>query len=250
MLKNQRLRQITALLEESGGFLSTAELCRRLYASPSSIRRDLALLEKEGEVKRSYGGAERICSPSHVVAFSRRDRINAEAKEAIAEKAVTLVKEHDVIFLDSSSTAFHLAGRLREYASLTVVTNSVAVLSLLSDSRLRVIATGGRLSDDNRTCLIGSDAESTFRMVRADLAFFSCRSVDENGRISDCTREEILVRNAMLENADRRIFLCDSHKFFTRSPYRQGDLGEVDVLISEGKAEAAFGSRFPSLKIL
>jgi DeoR/GlpR family transcriptional regulator of sugar metabolism len=42
------------------------------------------------------------------------------------------------------------------------------------------------------------------------------------------SREEIIVRDAMLRNADKKIFLCDSTKFGTRSAYKQCELKDVD----------------------
>ena len=67
----------------------------------------------------------------------------------------------------------------------------------------------------------------------ADIAFFSTKSVTDDGIITDCSREEIIVRDAMLRNADKKIFLCDSTKFGTRSAYKQCELKDVDYLISE-----------------
>ena len=96
-----------------------------------------------------------------------------------------------------------------------------------------MISSGGVLSDQNRTCLIGTDAQYIFEHIYADIVFFSCKSLSDDGIISDCTREEVLVRNSMLKNAAKKVFLCDSEKIGTRSVYEQCRLKDIDEMISE-----------------
>ncbi len=243
MLKNEREREILRIIEEKGGFASVKDLCARLFASESSIRRDLRSLDERGLIRRSHGGAERLANPSGGIAFAARGRQNVEAKRAMAEIAKRLVKNGDIVFLDQSSSAFYLAAALAENRTLTVVTNNVEILSLLADSPLKVYGSGGMLCPDNRTCLIGADAAEAFMRVRADLLFFSARSLSEDGVISDLSREEVLVREAMMKNAERTVFLCDSEKHGTRSAYRQCALDAVDIFIDEHGAYTPDGQR-------
>lgn len=123
-------------------------------------------------------------------------------------------------------------------------------MMLLSNSGIKLISSGGMLSDENRNCLIGSDAQGTFDCVFADMMFFSVKALSEDGVISDCAREEVAVRNTMLKNAKTKVLLCDSSKFELRAPYRQGHLRDVDVLISEEDAAQAFSSHAENLQIL
>ena len=243
MLKNEREREILRIIEGRGGFATVKELCTRLFASESSIRRDLRALDARGLIRRSHGGAERIANPSGGIAFAARGRQNVEAKRAMAQIAKRLVKKGDIIFLDQSSSAFYLAEQLAENRTLTVVTNNVEILALLAGSSLKVYSSGGWLCADNRTCLIGEDAAATFSRVRADLLFFSARSLSEDGVISDLSREEVLVREAMIKNAARKVFLCDSAKLGTRSAYKQCDLDAVDIRIDERGAYDSKGEK-------
>ena len=70
MLKNEREREIINILKNDDGFITVKELCEKLYASESSIRRDLTALEKRGIVKRTYGGAELITNFSKLTCIS------------------------------------------------------------------------------------------------------------------------------------------------------------------------------------
>lgn len=250
MLKNEREREIINLLKNEDGFVTVKELCEKLYTSESSIRRDLTSLEQKGIIKKTYGGAELVKSFSNVTSFTKRSHHNINQKRIIAQKAKNLIKDGDIIFLDQSSTAFYLANEIITNNTLTVITNNIDILSLLSNSAIKVISSGGILSSENRNCLIGTDAHRIFEDIHAHKVFFSTKSLSETGIISDCTREEVLVRNAMLQNAEQKIFLCDSEKFGTNSPYKQTTLACIDFLISESNNSEIFSQRFPSLKIM
>ena len=104
---------------------------------------------------------------------------------------------------------------------------------LLSNSGIELISSGGFLSAENRNCLIGGDAQKTFENVFADIMFFSVKAISDDGLVTDCSREEIIVRETMLKNADKKVLLCDSSKFSVRAPFKQCELGDVDYLISE-----------------
>lgn len=250
MLHKEREQEILNILKAESGFVTVQYLCNALYASESSIRRDLKALEQQGLVKRSYGGASLVVSFSNIVTFNHRTRQNTAAKREIAKKAAALIKDGDIVFLDQSSTAFYLANELIDRSDLTIVTNNIEILMLLSHSGIRLISSGGRLSDENRVCLIGSDAQQTFENIYADIMFFSVKALCEDGTVTDCSREEVVVRQTMLKNANKTVLLCDSSKFGGKAAFKQCRLEELDVLISEADCArhfAAYGDRISLL---
>ncbi len=249
MLNKEREQEILGILKLNG-FASVKQLCDTLFASESSIRRDLKALEERGLVKRSYGGASLENNFSNIVTFNHRTRRNVKQKRDIAKKAVSLIHDGNIIFLDQSSTAFYLATELVNRSSLTVVTNNIEILMLLSNARIKVISSGGFLSDENRNCLIGGNAQATFSNIFADYMFFSVKAVSDDAVVTDCSTEEIAVRNVMLKNADKKVLLCDSTKFGVRAPFKQCDLGDVDYLISEDTAAGRFCELQDSVKLL
>lgn len=250
MLKNERLHEIIKILEMQNGFATVAQLCSALYASESSIRRDLTLLENRGVIRRSYGGAELIYSNSNVVSFNQRTHENIQAKKEIALKASRLVTDGSIVFLDQSSSTFYLANELRNKNNLTIITNSIEIVSLLADTNLKVICSGGELSSANRTCLIGADAQYAFESTYADIAFFSAKSLSDDGVISDCTREELFVRKAMIKHAATKVFLCDSSKYGTCSAYIQCTLNDIDYLVGENEKAQVFSTCAKNLTVL
>lgn len=239
MLKQEREKEIIRILEDKGR-TSVLELSKLLYTSESTVRRILFDLDRKGVIRRSYGSAELIQVQHQVAQFHNRLRLNIQAKKAIAAKAAAMVPDGSIVFLDQSTTAYHLAAALMERKSLTVVTNNIEIAGLLSGTDFEIILSGGRLSRQVRVCMVGEDAHRIFREIYGDFAFFSACSISEDGVVSDCDREEILVRKAMLDNAKTKVVLCDSSKFNTRSAYRQCHLSELDALISEDGAASCY----------
>ena len=249
MFKNEREQEIMKVLDEND-YVTVRALSDILYTSESSIRRDLSELEKKGFVKRSYGGVEKAKSSAKIIPFSTRVHHNIREKKTIAKKAVSLISDGDIIFLDQSSSSIFVAKEIVSRKKLTVVTNNTEILSILADSSCIVYSSGGRLSNTNKTCLIGEDAHGIFNNIHADWLFFSAQSVTSDGIIYDCTREEVNIRNTMMNNSAKNVFLCDSEKFDAFSGYRQCSLAEVDYLISETDCREKFKAFSDTLKIL
>ena len=250
MLHKERAQQIMSILKMEGGFVSVKQLCDTLFASESSIRRDLKTLEQQGLVKRSYGGAVPVTSSSNIVTFNHRTQQNTNAKRQIAQKAAAMITDGSVLFLDQSSTAFYLAEAIAERTTLTVVTNNIEIMMLLSGTGIRLISSGGYLSGENRNCLVGDDARQTFEKIYADFVFFSVKAISEDGAVTDCAGEEVAVRNAMLKNAAKKVLLCDRSKFGLRAAFKQCHLEDVDVLISEADCAQHFAAYSKSVKLL
>ena len=250
MFNKEREQEIISILKATNGFVSVKHLCDALFASESSIRRDLKALERRGLVKRNYGGASLMTNHSNIVTFNHRTRQNIAAKREIAKKAAALIKDGNIIFLDQSSTAFYLANELINRNSLTVVTNNIEIMMLLSNSGIKVISSGGLLSPENRSCLIGDDAKGVFENIYSDALFFSAKSLSDEGVISDCTREEVVLRNSMFKNSAKKIFLCNSEKFGTQSAYKQCTLSDIDYLVCENEKGKKFTACSDTLRIL
>lgn len=241
MYQNERELEIQKILAQTG-YISVQELSRQLYASPSSIRRDLTALEKRGLVRRSYGSVELVKNSSQILPFSTRAHQNIPAKKAMARKAVKIVQEGSIVFLDQSSSSFFVACELQNRADVTIVTNSVEILSLLGQGKMQVISCGGQLGHSNRSCLLGSDAAQIFRNMRADICFFSAKALSPEGAIFDCDRDEVCLRQVMLDNAAKKVYLCASEKFGQYAGYRQCHLEDVDHVITETEDLSLFAS--------
>ena len=215
MLQIERQEQIMELLGKTPA-MRIGQIAAALYTSEATVRRDLAVMEQKGLVRRVYGG---VTLKKEDMPLELRRQEHAAAKEEIALQAAALLQDGMTVFLDSSSTAQHLLPHLTRFRDLTVITNSHRALEVLADSKIRLICTGGDLVKRNMA-FVGRIAEATLENLCPDVAFVSGQGVSEEGEITDASEEETALRRVAMRRAVRTVFLCDSSKvgkrFFNR----------------------------------
>lgn len=193
------------------------QLAAALFISEPSVRRDLASLEKQNLIKRIHGGAviEETALSKNKIPFLIREYEQSSAKVQIAQKAIELVNDNDVVFLDASTSCYYLIPFLATKRNLTVITNGVKALSQLAQYDITSFSTGGALVN-SCLVLVGEEACKTIESFNADVAFFSCRGVSDDGFLTDIAREENIIRKKMIQNAKRSYLLCATEKFGKR----------------------------------
>lgn len=237
------------ILSETG-YATVEYLSKKLHISPSSIRRDLSDLERRGNVVRSYGGVELVDRSHRNIPFALRTHENEAEKKRIASAAAKLVNEGDVVFVDGSSTAFFLFDELAKIKGITIVTNSIDGLMLLNSFQVKVISTGGIISGDNRSVLVGHSAKAVFETIHADICFFSAQALDADGVATDPYLEEIPLRNAMCKNSRKRVLLLDSKKLGKVSVYHQCSIDEVDFVVCDTDVSEIYSKDFADTKFI
>lgn len=249
MLTSERQQQILNILQLRRRS-NVTELSKLLYTSPSTIRRILVEMENLRLVKRKYGEVE-ICE-SNAFVIPQNLRLNKDAllKKRLAKKAASLVKDGSVIFLDHSSTCIHLAFELTQKKEITVITNNIDIVMYLKDFSINVICSGGIVCPKDVDALVGMEAEQTFENTRADLAFFSTRSLSADGTIYDCVYETVALRKKLLKNAKQKVYLCTENKIGTESTYKQCTLADIDYLVCDSEKAHNFADEFENLRIL
>lgn len=231
-MNTERQKEILKILYKKRK-VTVSELSSLLYTSEPSIRRDLAVLEKQRLLKRFYGGAmieANGISPIKVP-YLMRELEKVEEKELIAEKAVSMLKDTDLVFLDSSSSALTLLPYLAEKKDITVVTNGIKILAKAIDyPGLRIISTGGTLFRSGFS-LYGDETFKSIKNYYANAVFFSCGGFDDLGMISDFNQEENLVRRAMIAQSNNAYLLCTSEKIGVRKFHHLCDAREINGII-------------------
>lgn len=253
MYSNERQDEIMRRLQIQGT-VSVAALAAELYASEATVRRDLSELERQGLLRRIHGAATLSSGAEREVPMSLREREGHAEKSRIAEAAVALVKNGDTLLLDASSTVLHLVPLLTRFEEITVITNGPKTSLALAERQIKNYCTGGLLLGQS-LAYIGPLAERLIREVQADIAFFSCRGLGENGRLSDSSLEEISIRQVMMKHAAKRVCLCDSNKLGKEYLHTLCAAEDLDALFCDrplpflqpGTArQAASGQRFSS----
>ena len=233
MAQKDRLSDIIKLLRaEHKVFVS--DLANRYKVTNETIRRDLELLEKEGIVARTYGGAIAVQSAPVTSDYKERAVRNAAAKAIIGRLAASLLPERGAIGCDSSTTVYEAIPYIRSLSSLTLLTNSVRILNDFMYDKIRIISTGGNLRSRTQS-LQGEAVSRSMEDYFLDVCVLSCRSLDLENGIYEGDEEEAYFKNIMVEHSRRVILIADHTKFNKTSLIRTLSYDKVDVLVTDRK---------------
>ncbi len=232
MLPLERQNQILEILNKRKA-VTVEDLCQELYSSGSTIRRDLKLLEKNGFLARTHGGAVLLETSTHEAPLMLRQNENITGKKAIAAKAIKLIRDGQTIFLDSSSTCCVLAEQLSGFNNLRVVTNSLRTVNILAEHEgVSAYCTGGRLRR-RALSFVGPSAVEFISSFHADFAFLSCSGVDISAGITESSEDETAVKEAYIAGADKTVVLFDRSKLGRRYFCKISELSKTSHLISD-----------------
>ena len=232
MLAIERRREILSRLAANGKVIVT-ELARDFGVTEETIRRDLEKLDNEGLASKTYGGAVSKHSPTLDLPYNVRESVNVEAKQRIADKICSLISDGERIMLDSSSTALYVVKKIKEIKNLTIITNSVKILLELADKQdWTVLSTGGILKK-GALSLTGSSAEKMISSYHVDTAICSCKGIDMSLGITDSNESDCLIKQAMINAAERKILALDSEKFDKKSFVKVCSTDDLDVIVTD-----------------
>jgi DeoR/GlpR family transcriptional regulator of sugar metabolism len=229
-----RRREMAAYLMGSGS-VSVTELAERFSVSLMTVHRDLDELESQGLVRKFRGGV--TAQPSSVFESNVAYRLaaNTREKEALARHAVGLVEPGMSIMLDDSTTAFALARLLPEISPITVVTNYLETIKLLSgEPGIRLIALGGEYHPTHDSFL-GVACVDAVESVRTDLLVVSTSAISDTFAFHQ-EQEIVVVKRAMLRSARRRVLLVDHTKLTRDALHRVAPLTDFEVVVVDDGA--------------
>jgi DeoR family fructose operon transcriptional repressor len=234
MLKEQRSRRIIEMLRERPE-ISVAELAQAFDSSQATIRRDLRVLDMNGLLRRTYGGA--LSSEQVLFEPTVRERAGVEpnAKRAMGRYAVDhLIKDGNVVLLDAGSSIGELVRELSQSRmNLTIITNSIPHASVLGRiPTVRLYMLGGEFRVATDACT-GSWAEQMLATIRADVAFLGVNGIDLKDGLTTPTIEDAHVKRAMILAARKTVVLADHTKFGRSAFAFVAALDAIDVVLTD-----------------
>ena len=215
-------------------FASLEEISKHVEASISTVRRDLSILEAEGNLQRTHGGARIINPRSDEFTFSARDTHQLDEKEAIGRACSALIPPNQSIIIDAGTTVYHVA-RYLESKTPQIITNSLPVANLFaSANRLEVVVSGGVIYP-RLGVLVGPQAVEAFAKIHADVAIMSAGGISLEG-ITNSHGLLIDIQRAMINAAKKVIFCIDHTKFGRQSVSALCGLDCVDTIVTDAAA--------------
>lgn len=249
MLTIERLNNIKALLEKNGS-INTKELSILFKVSEETIRRDLKKLSSEINFKIVRGGAFLHETPNAQIPIDYREKMYIQEKSKIAIGCLKEIKDNEIIGLDNSSTALHIARLLnKSNKKLTVVTNSQRIISaLIENMNIKIICLGGELRKNTRS-YVGYQTTEALERLFLDKSFVSCSSINLDYGITENNSLEAKVKEIMLNNSFKKFLVVDHTKFAAPSGNKICTIKGIDKIITDSNVSKDIIKQLGALKI-
>ena len=245
----ERQRLILAAAR-SDGRVEVTELAHRLHVTGETIRRDLTVLERRGLVRRVHGGALPV-DPAQAAAPRDLGLVTSEEdavqKRRIARRALEELPEGGTILIDGGTTTRALADALPEGRQLTIVTNNLAVASVVfAKGGYDLFVLGGRIRRPAGDA-VGVWATDALGDVCVDVAFLGTNGYSLDRGLTTPHESEVMAKRAFVACAPRVVVLADSTKAGAVTFHRFASLDEIDLLITDTDLDDESAAEFDAV---
>ncbi len=236
---------------EANQSATVKELSEYLNVSVMTVRRDVQALVKRGLLKLVHGAV--LNNQSKASSFESKYSLvdackyNIIQKELIAQKAISLLKPNDVVFISYGSTTEIFAKAIPNDLPLTIITNALNILmEVRKKEKCNIIFPGGFFHEET---LMFESAESVefIKKNRATLFFTSASGVSDRMGITSMNHYSIETLRAILSSSLTNILLADSSKFDQVSPAFFADLKDFDIVITDDQVPAKYINLIPEM---
>jgi DeoR/GlpR family transcriptional regulator of sugar metabolism len=235
---------IIDLLKQEGK-AKVEDLAERLRVSEVTIRKDLTKLEEQGLLERVHGSAIISQRSRFNIAFLERLRLQAPAKNLIAQAALNYIQEGDSIILDAGTTTLALAHALteRRFHSLFVITNSVPAALELSKVGYDIVLVGGQVRNHS-LALIGPMTVKNLGNFHVDRAFLGTSGISLDHGYSSPNALDAQVKEAIIRAAEESYILADSTKFGHDCLVSFATLSNIHLILTDSGIPSEYVGEF------
>lgn len=230
MLKEERKNYILERIREKNKVKSN-DLALELNVSEDTIRRDLNQLSHDGLILKVHGGA--LSTHQKIYEYNESSIFNRENKILVAKKAITLLKEGQVIIMSGGTTNLELSRLIPSELKLIIYTYSLPIAMQLADhENVEVFFIGGKIHK-KALVSIGVNVIKILSKLKADLCFLGTSGIDLEEGVTEVDYEVSFVKRVMLASSDQVVSLFTSDKLNTIQRYPICDISEISSVITE-----------------
>jgi DeoR family fructose operon transcriptional repressor len=225
------------------GTVTVKQAMEILSISEATARRLFSRMEEKGMGIRSHG---KISLPDSSLEFYRYDvskELYVKEKKAIANHAVSFVKDGDVLFLDSGTTvclfSMALADALRQniLKDIKVFTNSYMIINVLND--LATVNLIGGTYRPHRKDFCGYMTEKSIKDCRFDKCFLGTDGYTREFGFTTTEFESAKICETAISSSDAVIILTDFHKFGSSALVSFSNGENVTAVITDNRLSQA-----------
>lgn len=234
MIQEERFERIVDHLK-ANGTASLGKLASLTHMSVDTVRRDLDVLAGYGVLEKVRGGAVWRQENLDRQIYGMRNTMNTEEKQELAQNVDRVVREGRTVAIGGGSTTVCLARVLCEkYKKLTVITNDLDIVKILSSCEHFTMLIPGGVLDAEENILYGQGCEEEILKYNADVGILAVNSLSLEKGVTDFRYNQLDVLKAIFEIADTRVIAADHSKFERPAGVvKICDMKDVDIILSD-----------------
>ena len=245
-MKSRRLTEMESYILSQGSV--TMEELRDLFQiSMNTVRRDIAELSKSGRVQKVYGGVRAINQVPALIPYDVRSSSPSSAKQAISMAAGQLVKDGDIIFIDSGSTTVHIFEAI-QHKQITIITNNIEIMvRALDRENLRLIVVPGEIHRKTHS-ITGEDSAAFLSHLNTNIAFMAATGASLTG-VTNSSPLEYSIKKAAVAHTQKAVLLVTGNKFGVTSLLTYATLNQFQLVITDDTIPEEYREKLIEMQI-
>lgn len=245
-MKSRRLAEMENYILSHGS--ATMEELRDTFGiSMNTVRRDIAELTKPGHIQKVYGGVKITDKKSPLIPYAVRSSSPSTAKQAIGLKAAQLVKDRDIIFIDSGTTTMHMMDALKD-KHITIITNNIEVMVRALDyDNIRLIVLPGEIHRKTHS-ITGEESASYLNHMNTNIAFMAATGASRTG-VTNSSPFEYSIKKTAVAHTEKAVLLLTGDKFGVTSLYSYANLNQFQTVITDSTVPDAYRNELAEMGI-
>lgn len=237
MLKRDRQLYILDKLKKQGK-VTTNEMVEEIGCSIDTIRKDFQEMSRLGQAKRIHGGIAPIeknlnSEKNELLDFNERLEEKTSVKQLLAKKAVELLGNPSVIYVDGGTTNLKFVQSLPPDIQTTIITNSpVIALTLCDYPGIEIQLLGGSVQKTIRI-VEGMNALEQMKKMHFQTSVIGVSSLSVEGGITYPSMDEAILKKEAFRQSQHVIAIANKEKLNSVAGFYATDISSVSVLVTD-----------------
>lgn len=251
MFIEERHEEIIQIIQREGS-ITNARIQQEFGVGYDSAKRDLRLLEEQGKLKRTHGGAiaVRQVAVGKPEKYMNRDiQVIKKNYVQIAKYAVSLIEDNDTVYISAASVGYFMVQHIPEKIKIRAVVNSIEIAELLRPlDNVRVIMLGGEM--DSKGMCRDSFTVEMLKRLRFDKAFITAAAISPDFGISIQNTINLDYLNTIIKQAKQVIGLFPVEKIGFESVVSICPADKLDLLVTDWNVTEEWKQKFEEIGLV